>query len=255
LASFAEFAAPAHWRAIDFISDLHLSELTPRTFDAFARHLRETPADAVFLLGDVFEVWAGDDARTSGFEKTCADLLRDAASRRALAFMVGNRDFLVGREMLDDCGVMPLADPTVLIAFGRRIMLSHGDELCLEDTDYQRFRAQVRSPAWQAAVLAKPLEERRALGRAMRDASEKRKRAQGDAPWADVDAPAAVEWMREAGTPDMIHGHTHRPRSEPLAPGFTRHVLSDWDLEDDARPPRAEVLRLTAHGLERRAPA
>jgi UDP-2,3-diacylglucosamine hydrolase len=250
----AEFRAPAQWRAIDFLSDLHLSEGTPRTFDAWAAHLRRTSADAVFMLGDLFEAWVGDDARTSGFELRCAEVLRDAATRRTLAFMVGNRDFLVGAELLGECGVVQLADPTVLVAFDQRLLLSHGDALCLEDTEYQRFRAQVRSPAWQAATLARPLAERRALAQQIRTASRERKAQMAKELWADVDAAAATQWLRDAGSTTLIHGHTHRPRSEPLAPGFTRHVLSDWDLEDDAQPPRAEVLRLTAQGLERRAP-
>jgi len=255
LAAFVEFVAPASWRAIDFISDLHLSELTPRSLAAFEQHLLNTEADAVFLLGDVFEVWPGDDARHGGFEQQGAALLREAASRRTLAFMAGNRDFMIGSDLLDECGITLLVDPTVLVAFGRRVLLSHGDELCLADVEYQRFRAQVRDPAWRAAVLGKPLSERRALARAMRDASERRKREHGDAPWADVDVPTTIEWMKAAITPDLVHGHTHRPDDQVLAPGLTRHVLSDWDLEDAAHPPRAEVLTLSAQGLRRRPPA
>ena len=181
-------------------------------------------------------------------------LLRAAASRRMLAFMAGNRDFMIGPDFLGDCGIAHFVDPTVLVAFGHRVLLSHGDELCLADVEYQRFRAQVRTPQWQAAILSKSLQERRAIGRAMRDESERRKREHGDAPWADIDVPTAIEWMKAAITPDFIHGHTHRPQDELLAPGLTRHVLSDWDLEDAARPPRAEVLTLTAQGLQRRAP-
>jgi len=250
----AEFHAPEHWRAIDFISDLHLSAATPRTFDAWAAHLLATPADAVFMLGDVFELWVGDDARASGFEQRGAQVLREASAQRSLAFMAGNRDFLVGHEMLDECGVLALVDPTVLVAFGQRVLLSHGDALCLADTDYQRFRAEVRSDAFRTAFLAKPLAERRVIAQAMRDASEQRKQPVAVADWADVDAAAAVQWLRQANADTLIHGHTHRPRSEPLAPGFTRHVLSDWDLEEHARAPRAEVLRWTAQGLERRTP-
>ena len=252
--AIAEFHAPAHWRAIDFISDLHLSAETPRTFDAWALHLRHTPADAVFILGDLFDAWVGDDARTSGFEQRCAEVLKDAAGRRTLAFMAGNRDFLVGAELLGECGVVDLADPTALVAFEQRLLLSHGDALCLEDTEYQRFRAQVRDPAWAAATLARPLAERRALARQMRSASRQRKQQIAAELWADVDAQAAVQWLREAGSTTLIHGHTHRPRSETFSPGFVRHVLSDWDLDDAAQPGRAEVLRLTAQGLERRAP-
>lgn len=251
------FNAPANWRAVDFISDLHLSEQTPRSFAAWAEHLASTEADAVFMLGDLFEVWVGDDAReeSGSFEQRGAQVLCEASGRHMLAFMAGNRDFLVGERMLKDCGIRGLPDPTVLCVFGQRILLSHGDALCLGDTEYQRFRAEVRSLAWQEAFLSRPLAERRHIAQAMRDASEQHKRTQAPAEWVDIDPAAAMQWMRDSGTTTLVHGHTHRPRSETLAPGFVRHVLSDWDLEEDARPPRAEVLRLSAAGWERRPPS
>lgn len=238
------------WRAIDFISDLHLSAATPRTFEAWARYLRETPADAVFILGDLFEVWIGDDARTPGsFAQSAADILLDAAGRRPLHFMAGNRDFLVGAAMLRDCGVVALPDPTVLDAWGERVLLSHGDALCLADTEYQAFRDQVRSAGWRSDFLAKPLAEREQLARAMRDASQRIQRSKAVPEWADVDAAAAVAWMHAAGSRTLIHGHTHRPGRDVLAPGYTRWVLSDWDC--DAAPYRAQALRLTRDGLAR----
>jgi UDP-2,3-diacylglucosamine hydrolase len=254
LPAFREFVAPPAWTAIDFVSDLHLSEDTPRTFEAWATHLRETRADAVFLLGDVFEVWVGDDARHAGFEQRCAEVLADAASRRTIGFMAGNRDFLVGGELLKACDVLSLADPSVLVAFGERLLLTHGDALCLGDVEYQRFRAQVRDPAWQRDFLAQPLQQRRDQARAMRARSEERKRASAPADWVDIDAASAVRWMHEAGTPTLIHGHTHRPQREALAPGQVREVLSDWDLDGGPGPARAEVLRLRGGGLSRIAP-
>ena len=245
-----ELQAEAGWRSIDFISDLHLSEHTPRTFDVWAGYLRATPADALFILGDLFEVWVGDDSRLPrSFAGRAAEVLRDAASRRSVAFMAGNRDFLVGASMLRDCGLMALPDPTVLDAWGQRVLLTHGDVLCLDDTDYLEFRAQVRTPAWREAFLARPLAERQRLARTMRDASAAAQRAKTPAQWADVDTAAAVAWMHAAGSRDMVHGHTHRPGSEVLAPGYTRHVLSDWDC--DAEPQRAQVLRLTRDGFSR----
>jgi UDP-2,3-diacylglucosamine hydrolase len=252
LPRFWEVQAPKDWANIDFISDLHLGDDTPRTFSAWAEHLLNTPADAVFILGDLFEVWVGDDSRHSGFEYRCAEVLANAAAHRTIAFMAGNRDFLVGAEMLRDCGVMALADPTVLVAFGERILLSHGDALCTGDTDYQEFRRLVRNPDWQAEFMAKPLEQRRQLARQIRSASEQRKSLQSPQTWADVDAASAVRWMHEAGTPTLVHGHTHRPGVEPMAPGFSRHVLSDWDLDHGDR---AEVLRLRRSGLSRHAPS
>jgi UDP-2,3-diacylglucosamine hydrolase len=254
LANVYECVAEPEWHKVEFISDLHLSDATPATFEVWAHYLRTTQADAVFILGDLFEVWIGDDARTPGsFAQRAADVLQEAASLRPMSFMAGNRDFLVGAAMLRDCGVAALPDPTVLDAWGQRILLSHGDELCLSDTEYQRFRRQVRSDAWRLAFLAKPLAERERLARDMRAASEAAKLAKfGGHPasaWADVDTAAAVSWMHAAGSRTLIHGHTHRPGNEVLAPGHTRHVLSDWDV--DSAPRRAEALRLTRDGIAR----
>jgi UDP-2,3-diacylglucosamine hydrolase len=252
LPTFWEFDAPAEWAAIDFISDLHLSEDSPRTFQAWAEHLQRTSASAVFMLGDLFEVWVGDDARRAGFEARCAEVLAEASTRVALAFMPGNRDFLVGGGMLRDCGVLALSDPTVLVAFDERLLLAHGDALCLDDLEYQRFRTIVRSLEWQRDFLARPLATRRDEACRMRDASEQRKAAQAPDNWVDIDKATAVRWMHEASTPTLIHGHTHRPQHEDLAPGFIREVLSDWDLDHGA--PRAQVLRLRRAGLRRIAP-
>jgi UDP-2,3-diacylglucosamine hydrolase len=244
---FGELIAPPEWRRIDFLSDLHLSPDTPATLAALESHLRETAADAVILLGDIFEIWVGDDARHDPFEAQCVEMLHSASQRLKLFFMAGNRDFLVGPEMLADCGMQGLMDPTVLCAFDQRWLLTHGDALCLEDKPYQAFRAQVRSPAWQAALLAKPLPERRAIGQQMRAAS-KMKQASEEL-WADLDTAACVEWLQAARCHAMIHGHTHRPAAHELAPGLSRHVLSDWDFEADA--PRGDLLRLRHAGLRR----
>lgn len=253
LPTFWEVEASADWTTIEFISDLHLDEGTPKTFDALARYLKNTQADAVYILGDLFEVWVGDDSRHEGFEARCVDLLSEAASRFKMGFMAGNRDFLVGVEMLKSCGLMALSDPTVMIAFDQRVMLTHGDALCISDIDYQRFRAQVRNPAWRENFLARPLDERRKAARHIREESERRKREQSAGEYFDIDTATAVRWMHEAGTPVMIHGHTHMPGTNELAPGFTRHVLSDWDA-DHATPPRIQVLRWQRDGLTRITP-
>ena len=262
------FTAPAHWCSIDFISDLHLAEDTPNTVRAWADYLSSTPADAVFILGGLFEVWVGDDARHEGLEATCTEVLKRASARRTIGFMAGNRDFLLGADMLDACGVLRLQDPTVLCAFGQRVMLTHGDAWCVGDVAYQRFRRQVRDPAWQAMVLAKPLPERRLFARHLRSESERRLAAHSGA-WFDVDTPTALAWMQAAQAPTLIHGHTHRPGSNALAPGmapgFVRHVLSDWDLDHDQahggsqhgapdRPARAEVLRWQGGEFTRLSP-
>ncbi|MBL8287812.1 MAG: UDP-2,3-diacylglucosamine diphosphatase [Rubrivivax sp.] len=248
------FTAPATWRSIDFISDLHLSEAMPRTFAALAAHLDATGADAVFILGDLFELWVGDDARSQPFAARCIDLLARAGRRLHLAVMTGNRDFLIGSSLLAACHAHALPDPTLLVAFGRRVLLSHGDALCLADRDYQAFRAQVRDAAWQRSFLARPLPQRLAMAREIRQASHaSQMRRQFDgALAADADRTEATAWLRAANAATLVHGHTHRPGSEAWPGGFERHVLSDWDLDAAAR---AEVLRLDAGGFTRVPPA
>ncbi|MDM4765716.1 UDP-2,3-diacylglucosamine diphosphatase [Pelomonas sp. SE-A7] len=239
--------APPEWSAIDLLSDLHLSPELPHTVARLRQHLAETPASAVLLLGDIVEVWLGDDARHEGFEAEIAALLREAAAQRPLYYMIGNRDFLVGTEMLADCGMQALPDPTLLQAFGQRVLLTHGDALCLADADYQRFRAMVRNPEWQRQTLARPLAERQALARQLRGASQQKQAMQET--WSDLDAEACVEWLNAADCKTLINGHTHRPMVHELGEGRQRWVLSDWDF--DGEQPRGDVLRLTAAGLQR----
>lgn len=255
LPALRTWTAPEGWRRIDFVSDLHLSPHTPRGFDAFAAHLRHTPADAVVILGDLFEVWVGDDQRGRDFERRCVELLAAAAQRLMLAFMPGNRDFLVGDAMGAACGWTALPDPTLLDAWGRRVLLSHGDVLCIADVEYQRFRALSRTVAWQRGFLALPLAERLRQAGEARAASEARKRATGIDPelWADVDTGAALAWLREAGAADLVHGHTHRPGRIGLDDAHRRHVLTDWVMDPDGE--RAEVLCLTREGLSRVPPS
>jgi UDP-2,3-diacylglucosamine hydrolase len=238
-------ADPA-WRSIDLLSDVHLHAAQPRTFEAWRAHLLGTAADAVLMLGDLFEVWVGDDARHGGFEAQCLAVLQAASRQRLLAFMPGNRDFLVGDALLAEAGVQRLADPTLLLAWDQRWLLSHGDALCLADADYQRFRAEVRGAGWQARFLALPLHQRQQQARAMRDASAAHQAGLPAGRWSDVDEAAALGWLVRAGAPALIHGHTHRPAVHALSGGRTRHVLGDWDL--DAATPRASLLRLSADG-------
>jgi UDP-2,3-diacylglucosamine hydrolase len=248
LPPFAQLDAPAAWRAIDFISDLHLQASQEDTVQAWRQYMASTPADAVFILGDLFEVWVGDDAALApGFAAECAEVLRTTATRAALFFMPGNRDFLVGRSFLDRARTTLLDDPTVLQFDGRRWLLTHGDALCLGDTEYMGFRQQVRNAAWQEEFLAKPLAQRQAIARALRQQSEDRKRAVSD--YADVDSGAALAWLEAAQAHALVHGHTHRPADHLLGARGWRAVLSDWDAA--AEPPRQQVLRLTAAGMQR----
>lgn len=242
--------APPEWRVVDFISDLHLQANEPLTFAAWQRYLENTRADAVFMLGDLFEVWVGDDAASDSasptgrghpsFEAVCASVLKRASSRISLHFMHGNRDFLVGEKFCESTGLTLLDDPCVFEFHGERWALSHGDALCLADVDYQVFRKTVRSPAWQAGFLAKPLKQRRDIARGLREQSEARKSAA--ATYADADEEATLQLLSRASARLLVHGHTHRPATHVLPGGLQRHVLSDWDLT--AVPARAQVFRL-----------
>jgi UDP-2,3-diacylglucosamine hydrolase len=237
-----ELVAPSRWACVDFISDLHLQASEALTFEAWSDYLLHTTADAVFILGDLFEVWVGDDVLSvdGGFERQCADVLRAASTCRAVYIMHGNRDFLMGAALMDACGCTLLDDPSVLTFANQRWLLVHGDAQCLDDTDYMQFRSQVRSSQWQQEFLAKPLAERIAMARGIRAQSEARKRS--DTVYADVDFDAANGLLDSLQARHMVHGHTHRPGKHPLAAGRERIVLSDWDLA--AHPARAEVLRL-----------
>ena len=240
--------AALSWRAIDFISDLHLQASEPATFQAWQSYMQTTPADALFILGDLFEVWVGDDVlEEHGFEHRCAQVIQQTAARVPTFFMHGNRDFLAGSGMMTACNTTLLADPAVLNFNHQRWVLSHGDALCLGDTAYMAFRQQVRSTEWQQAFLAKPLAERQAIARGLRQQSEARKKS--GAEYADVCPQAARQLLLDANASTLIHGHTHKPGAHDLGNGLQRVVLSDWDAA--ATPPRAEVMRLTAGGLQR----
>jgi len=225
---------------VDFLSDVHLDASQAATFNAWAHHLNTTPADALFILGDLFEVWIGDDTHDP-FHLQCMEVLRTTAKRIPVFFMCGNRDFLVGTQWLQSTSVQGLQDPTVLELAEQKILLSHGDALCIDDTDYMVFRQQVRSSAWQEAFLAKPLFERQQIAKDLRAQSKARQQTQTD--YADVDANTARAWLNDNDCKLLIHGHTHRPAKHDLSNGLSRMVLSDW--EADATPPRLEVLRWT----------
>ena len=237
-----ELVAPSRWTCVDFISDLHLQASDPLTFHTWRDYLLNTAADAVFILGDLFEVWVGDDvlSQDGGFERQCADVLRTAAARTDVYIMHGNRDFLMGPALMAACGCTLLEEPSVLSFAGQRWLLAHGDAQCLDDTDYMQFRAQVRSHEWQRDFLARSLTERIALARGIRAQSEARKSS--DRVYDDVDFQAANNLLDSAEARYMVHGHTHRPAKHALEADRERLVLSDWDL--CAQPPRAEVLRL-----------
>ena len=245
---FQVFKAPETWRTVDFISDLHLQEQDLSTFELWQSYMLQTTADAVFILGDLFEVWVGDDAALHhDFLKRCQTVLKTTASHRHVAFMRGNRDFLLGSAFLNDCHVHDLHDPT-LLSFGQQTwLMCHGDEGCLDDADYQSFRRMVRSSEWQRNFLSKPLVEREEMARQMRLQSEANKK-NPLAVYADVDEKWAIDQLQSAQCVNMIHGHTHKPADHHLGQSgqFVRRVLSDWDAT--TQHPRAEVLRWHASG-------
>jgi UDP-2,3-diacylglucosamine hydrolase len=252
---FAVWTPPPAWRAIDFISDLHLCAAMPATAQALREHLQATDADAVLLLGDVFEVWIGDDQAQSAFEQSMVEALAEAGRHKWLGWLHGNRDFLFGSRARSVAGLHLLPDPTLVRAWGTSVLLSHGDALCLADQDYQRFRSQVRALPWQADFLAQPLAERDRQARFIRQESRARQRERPDPiDVADVDPDQAVRWLDDADAQTLIHGHTHRPATHALPKGRSRVVLTDWDVEADTPSPRSGVLRWSQKGLERLAP-
>ena len=243
-----EISAPADWHTVDFLSDLHLDRPGSPTTSAFAHYLQDSPASALMVLGDLFEAWVGDDAAAihDGVEQQVAALLHQASKRMDVFIQCGNRDFLMGPALMRACGARALQDPSVLQFANQRYLLTHGDALCLSDTDYLAFRSVARSAAWQENFLKKPLAERQELGRQMRAQSKAHQAASsplGATAWHDLDAPACLQILQNAQADTMIHGHTHHPDMHLLAPGKTRWVLSDWDFE--STPPRGDMLRLT----------
>jgi UDP-2,3-diacylglucosamine hydrolase len=195
-----------------FISDLHLCESRPEInrifFDFLARRALE--AKALYILGDLFDYWAGDDDLADPFNAAVARALAQCARSTPVYLVHGNRDFLIGEGFAAASGIHLLGDPTLIEAEGALMLLTHGDALCTDDDPYQRFRAEVRSRAWIDSFLARPLAERKQEIEALREQSEREKR-QKAAAIMDVNAQAVASLLREHNYPRLIHGHTHRP--------------------------------------------
>lgn len=235
-----------------FVSDLHLTPERPRANELFFDFAAgvATQAAALYILGDLFEDWVGDDDLENPFNASIADALAALSGKGvALHFMHGNRDVLIGRAFAARCGAKLIEDPTLLDLHGAPTLLMHGDTLCTGDVEYQKFRAYARDPGNQRRFLAQPLAERKEQMLGMRAQSEKSKRGKA-AEIMDV-APTAVEKaLRESGYPRLIHGHTHRPaRHAHVVDGRAceRWVLTDWYgragyLRCDGQGCRAEEL-------------
>lgn len=219
-----------------FVSDVHLQESLPLTTEKFFAFLRNhaVQAQQVFLLGDLFEYWAGDDDLADPFNRRVADALREVTDAGVELFWIaGNRDFLVGDEFARATGAQILPDPFATTIGGRHVVLSHGDAQCTDDMAYMAFRKQVRETLWQQSFLALSLQQRKKIVEGMRTES---KAAQRDKPLEimDVNADAVASLFDATATTLMIHGHTHRPgRHEHENGGKSRirYVLPDWDCE------------------------
>ncbi|HEY4555542.1 MAG TPA: UDP-2,3-diacylglucosamine diphosphatase [Lysobacter sp.] len=218
-----------------FISDLHLDETRPQVTDAFVRFAGADArgAEALYILGDLFEAWVGDDD-PSPVGRAVADALQGlAASGVPVHFMRGNRDFLVGDAFARRAGMRILPDPAVVLVDGAPVLLMHGDTLCTGDTAYQAFRTQTRDPAWQAAFLAQPLQGRLAFAAQARAASRAHQSGLQDRmeTLTDVAPDAVARTFERYGIDTLVHGHTHRPAVHELAIGARRCrriVLGDW---------------------------
>ena len=216
-----------------FISDLHLTESRSQANEAFFSFLEgeARKADALYILGDLFEYWIGDDDLGDPFNAIVAGFLKEHSRHGAGLFLMhGNRDFLIGREFCEATGATLLEDPAEIRLGKTRTLLMHGDTLCTDDTDYQAWRRTARSQAWQRGFLAKPLRDRRREIFALREKSREVIQAKA-AEIMDVNANAVCDAFRRHGVCRLIHGHTHRcARHELVVDGARceRWVLSDW---------------------------
>ncbi|NCF76248.1 MAG: UDP-2,3-diacylglucosamine diphosphatase, partial [Proteobacteria bacterium] len=210
-----------------FFSDLHLEDPDSPVFRAFADMVRHEAksVDEIYILGDLVEMWIGDDD-TSEPAQQIVDILQEASTRAAVFVVHGNRDFLFGKRFCERTGARLLEDPFVLDG---DILLSHGDLFCTDDHAYQEVRTLLRSEAWQQELMEKSLAERQQLGKHMR-AQSMQANANKSTQIMDVNAAAIAEAMRTSGATTLIHGHTHRPGDYPKRgeDAFRRIVLGDW---------------------------
>ena len=231
-----------------FISDLHLSDQRPAITEAFIGFLEGEArgAEALYILGDLFEVWLGDDMVLPEYARAIEAMHRLADAGVPLFVMHGNRDFLLGDDFAAMSGAQLLPESTVIDLHGTPTLLLHGDTLCTDDVEYQKFRAMVRNPAWQAEVLARSPEERLTLARQFREMSMTEMQGKSEA-IMDVNAKAVAAAFREAGVRQMIHGHTHRPAIHDLeidGEPARRIVLGDWYDQGSVLECDAEGCRL-----------
>jgi len=231
-----------------FISDLHLQEDRPALTEAFLRFVDERARSArqLYLLGDLFEYWAGDDDLDAPFHQRIVGALRSLSDAGVELFWIaGNRDFLVGDAFAQAAGLTLLPETWVIEDHGRRIVLVHGDAQCTDDVNYMAFRAQVRQPDWQRQFLAMPLAQRKAIIAGLRDNSRKDQAGKSHE-IMDVTPGAIAAVFADTDTTVMIHGHTHRPALHHVD-GKLRYVLPDW--EPEASSPRGGWIAIDDDGV------
>lgn len=229
-----------------FISDLHLDESRPEVTQAFFHFLQEraSKADALYILGDFFEVWIGDDDDAPLALEVQERLLKLSENGTKLFIMHGNRDFLYGERFCKSSGATLLSDPTLIKIATKNCLLMHGDSLCTDDTEYMAFRQQARNPEWQAQLLSQPLEVRRQLATQLRQQSKSMSAMKAE-DIMDVNAEAVADIMSSQQADILIHGHTHRPAQHQLENAKERWVMGDWHekawcIEADAQGMRLE---------------
>lgn len=222
-----------------FISDLHLSEDQPHITQLLLNFARNTAtqADALYILGDLFEYWAGDDDRNTPFHQKIIGAIREVSQQGTPVFIMhGNRDFLMDEQLAQACNATILPDPTLIDLYGTPTLLTHGDALCTDDIEYQAFRKQVREPAWRNNFLSQPLEQRKATIGQLRKMSEEQKQTKA-MDIMDVNQAAVAELFRSHLYPRMIHGHTHRQKHhlhQVDGKNCERWVLGDWHSTGNA---------------------
>ena len=234
-----------------FISDLHLEADRPDIGDQFINFLKTDAmeADDLYILGDLFEAWVGDDDPNTHYAKIKMAIRKVVDAGKPVYFMHGNRDFMIGRRFANETGVEILKDPYPITMYGQKALLSHGDAMCTDDTQYQRVRVMTRNPDWQASMLAKPLKERLAIAReARRQSMEQTINMSLDI--MDVNKDEVVRVIKEYGVDVLLHGHTHRPDVHTIDLGNRRAkriVLGDWYTQGsvvrwDMRGPKLQVM-------------
>lgn len=235
-----------------FISDLHLDAERPQVTDLFGRFLREEAhrADALYILGDLFEAWVGDDDPSETGAFVASELRAVSDGGVPVHFIRGNRDFLVGDSYARRAGMTILPDPAVVVLYGEPTLIMHGDTLCTDDVAYQQFRAQVRNPAWQQQFLSQPLAARLAFAQQARAASKAHQAGLQDKGTmesiTDVAPDTVAATLARFGIARLIHGHTHRPAIHDFETGGRarqRIVLGDWYDQ-------GSVLRVSGSGVE-----